>query len=100
VIALVGFGLGYFLFLTTSQSMLIIATPDHYRGRVMGLFAMSSVGAVPFAGLAGGAVAAALGPRTAVAIACGVILSYAVWFAVTERAVRRELSVDETSLVD
>ncbi len=88
VTALVGFGAGYFLFLATSQSMLILATPDEYRGRVMGLFGMSSVGAVPFAGLAGGTIAGFTGPRAAVAIAAGCILAYAIWFAISERATR------------
>jgi MFS family permease len=85
LVALVGFGVGYFLFLATSQSMLILAAPDDYRGRVMGLFGMSSVGAVPFAGLAGGALAGVIGPRPAVAIAAGAILTYALWFAIAER---------------
>jgi MFS family permease len=85
VVALVGFGVSFFLLLATSQSMLVIATPDNYRGRVMGLFGMSSVGGVPFAGLLGGATAGLVGPRPTVAIAAGLILIYAVWFAIAER---------------
>src|SRR5262249_40161356 len=61
VVCLTVFGLGYFLFLATSQSLIILVTPDEYRGRVMGLFGMASIGAVPIAGLAGGAVASWLG---------------------------------------
>ena len=86
VVALVAFGVSFFLLLATSQSMLVIATPDYYRGRVMGLFGMSSVGGVPFAGLLGGAIAGLIGPRSAVALAAGCILAYALWFAISERS--------------
>lgn len=99
VVALVGFGAGYFLFLATSQSMLILASPDEYRGRVMGLFGMSSVGAVPFAGLAGGALAGVIGPRPAVAVAAVIVLAYASWVAVGERRAASGLSDSEHALV-
>jgi predicted MFS family arabinose efflux permease len=99
VVALVGFGVGYFLFLATSQSMLILATPDEFRGRVMGLFGMSSVGAVPFAGLVGGALAALIGPRPAVVAGAACVLLYAARVALGERDSGAGLSESEQALV-
>lgn len=99
VVALVGFGVGYFLFLATSQSMLILATADEFRGRVMGLFGMSSVGAVPFAGLVGGALAGVIGPRPAVAAGALCVLGYAAWVANGERGAAERLSDSEQALV-
>lgn len=76
------FGFGYFLFLASSQSLIILATTDEYRGRVMGLFGMASIGGVPIAGLVGGAVASWLGPPGAVAVAASIVLvftSFEAW---------------------
>jgi MFS family permease len=82
VACLVVFGLAYFLFLATSQSLIILVTPDDYRGRVMGLFGMASIGAVPIAGLAGGAVASWLGTPQAVTVAAAITLVFTAWQAV------------------
>jgi MFS family permease len=93
VACLVVFGLGYFLFLATSQSLIILVTPDDYRGRVMGLFGMASIGAVPIAGLAGGAVASWLGTPQAVTVAAAITLVFTAWQAadVLRRPARRAI---------
>jgi hypothetical protein len=56
---------------TIVMSMLVAASDDEYRGRVMGLFATCSVGAIPITSLGAGALAAAFGATTTV-LACGV----------------------------
>lgn len=81
VVCLSVFGFGYFLFLASSQSLVILAAPDEYRGRVMGLFAMTSIGGVPIAGLVGGAVASWLGPPAAVGVAATLVLLFTLWQA-------------------
>jgi MFS family permease len=76
VACLAGFGFGYFLVLASSQGLLVLGTTDEYRGRVMGLFAMASVGGVPIAGLMGGAVASWIGPPSAVLWAASIVLVF------------------------
>jgi MFS family permease len=53
--AVVGFGL--ILFLSISQSIMQLTPPDHFRGRVMGIYAMVLSGAVPLGNLITGPAA-------------------------------------------
>lgn len=58
---------------------------DEYRGRVMGLYSMMVIGMLPLGSLAAGALASALGARTAVAF--GGLLSLAgAWRIAARRA--------------
>jgi MFS family permease len=74
------FGFSFFLVNAVSQTILLTVTPDRYRGRVMGLFAMVTVGGIPIAALLGGALGSWLGPTQAVGIAGVIVLAYTGWF--------------------
>lgn len=80
---LVLFGLGYFLFLATSQSMLVMTVHDEYRGRVQGLLGTVSIGGVPIAAVLAGWFGSWFSPPTAVLIGALVMLACALWFALT-----------------
>jgi MFS family permease len=74
VIALGGFGLGFFVMNTTAMTMLVASTADEYRGRVMGLFTMFTAGALPLNSLAAGSLASWLGAPLTVGICGGGVL--------------------------
>jgi predicted MFS family arabinose efflux permease len=74
------FGFSFFLMNAVSQTVLLTATPDQYRGRVMGLFSMVTVGGIPVAALIGGGLGSWLGPTQAVGVAAIVVLAYTAWF--------------------
>ena len=80
---LVLFGLGYFLFLATSQSMLIMMVADEFRGRVQGLLGMVSIGGVPLAAILAGWAGSWFSPTGAVSLGAGVMLAFGVWFVMT-----------------
>jgi MFS family permease len=84
---LVAFGLGYFLLAATTTTVVMLAVEDDYRGRLMGLLQMASVGGVPIAGLVGGLLGSALGAPATVALGSSLMLAYALWF-VASRALR------------
>jgi predicted MFS family arabinose efflux permease len=77
------FGFSFFLVNAVGQTVLLTATPDRYRGRVMGLFAMVTVGGIPIAALLGGALGSWLGPTQAVGVAAIIVLVYTGWFAMS-----------------
>ncbi len=70
VIALGLFGLGFFAMNTTAMTMLVAASADEYRGRVMGLFTMFTAGAIPINSVVAGALASVLGAPLTVGL-CG-----------------------------
>jgi MFS family permease len=74
VAALGLFGTCYMTMFTSSNSMLVAASDDEYRGRVMGVFIMCSVGAIPINSLVAGALASVIGPATTV-LMCGIALT-------------------------
>jgi len=92
VVCLAGFGLSYFAMHASVTTVLMLAVPDDYRGRIMGLFGMFATGGVPIAAILGGLVGSWLGPPTAVAIGGSAIGAYAVWFVASGalRLVRTE----------
>ena len=61
---------------TAANTSLQTLIPDHYRGRIMALYAMTVVGLGPFGSLAAGAVAHAVGARWTV-FAGGVLTAAA-----------------------
>ncbi len=75
------FGLGYFLFMAPSTTVVMMIAPDEYRGRVMGLFAMITVGGVPIASVSAGLLGAWLGPTKTVLIGATVMAGFSIWFA-------------------
>jgi MFS family permease len=74
-------GASQMVYLTTNQTILQLAIPDHLRGRVMGIY-MLSQGMMPFGGLVGGALADALSAPTAVLIMGSMVCAMAVFFFV------------------
>jgi MFS family permease len=79
-LVILGFtGASQMVYLTTNQTILQLAVPDHLRGRVMGIY-MLSQGMMPFGGLVGGAVADALSAPTAVLIMGSLVCLMAVSF--------------------
>ncbi|MCU1346785.1 MAG: transporter [Acidimicrobiia bacterium] len=77
------FGLGFFVMNTLVTAMLISASDDEYRGRVMGVFSTLTTGIVSVNSLVAGAAAGVLGAPLTVGL-CGVtLLSFLVLFCVT-----------------
>ncbi len=68
------FGMCYMTIFTIVNSMLVAASHDEYRGRVMGVFAMCSVGAIPINSLLAGGLVSLLGAANTV-LMCGVALT-------------------------
>ncbi len=81
VCCLAVFGLGFFSFMAPSTTVIMMMTPDGYRGRVLGLFTMVNTGGVPIAAVTGGLLSAWLGPTTTVLIGGTAMASFAIWFA-------------------
>jgi MFS family permease len=77
VVALGLFGLGFFAMNTTATTMLVAASADEYRGRVMGLFTMFTAGAIPINSVVAGAAASVLGAPLTVGL-CGVAILIAI----------------------
>jgi predicted MFS family arabinose efflux permease len=87
------FGFSFFLVNAIGQTVLLTATPAQYRGRVMGLFSMVTVGGIPVAALVGGALGSWLGPTQAVGVAAVIVFAYAMWFLLT--GAFRVVAIDE-----
>jgi predicted MFS family arabinose efflux permease len=87
------FGFSFFLVNAIGQTVLLTATPAQYRGRVMGLFSMVTVGGIPVAALVGGALGSWLGPTQAVGVAAVIVFAYAMWFLIT--GAFRVVAIDE-----
>jgi predicted MFS family arabinose efflux permease len=87
------FGFSFFLVNAIGQTVLLTATPAQYRGRVMGLFSMVTVGGIPVAALVGGGLGSWLGPTQAVGVAAVIVFAYATWFLVT--GAFRVVAIDE-----
>jgi len=59
--------------MASSNTTIQTSIPDHYRGRIMALYAMTVVGLGPFGSLAAGAIAGKWGARNA--LGCGGVLA-------------------------
>lgn len=74
--------------MNNSNAMVQSRTPDHLRGRVMGLYSLMFMGGGPLGALLGGLLAERTG-EIVTSIACGVLLLvYAVFIAFTRPEVR------------
>jgi MFS family permease len=82
VAALGCFGICQFTVTITATTMLIAATPDAFRGRMMSLFFMFTVGVIPVNSIIAGALASVLGAPLTVGL-CGiaVLITAAVFCA-------------------
>jgi MFS family permease len=90
VAALALFGLCFMTLNTLVMTMLVVASEDHYRGRVMGLLTMANVGAFPINSLVAGLLATAFGaPTTVLVCAVAVFVFNVLFFASGSLAVIR-----------
>ncbi len=71
------FGFSFFLVNAVGQTVLLTAAPPRFRGRVMGLFSMVTVGGIPVAALVGGGLGSLVGPTQAVGVAAVIVFAYA-----------------------
>ncbi len=75
VLSLIGVGMGLVAFFATANASLQRRTPDHLRGRVMGLYSLIFQGSFPFGSLLIGFIAEHSGVRGAIlagAFICGI----------------------------
>lgn len=84
-------GLGQSVLVAGLNTILQLATPDEYRGRIMSLFSMMIMGIAPFGSLAGGYIAEIIGTRMTFALAG---LGLAMLFAVAIPSVIKYLRLD------
>lgn len=69
------------LFMVTGQSTLHTQVPDHYRGRVMGIWGMTHTLVMPMGGLTMGGVASGFDATVAVATGGGIVALFAMFGA-------------------
>ncbi|MCC5886341.1 MAG: MFS transporter [Gammaproteobacteria bacterium] len=69
--------------MVTSRSMVQAAAPESHRGRVLGVYAMTSFGGMPIGSLALGFIIALLGPLHAVLVPAGAMILLAGLVALT-----------------
>lgn len=69
------------LFMVTGQSTLHSQVPDHYRGRVMGIWGMTHTLVMPMGGLTMGGVASGFSATVAVAAGGGIVALFAMFGA-------------------
>ena len=71
------FSAGFFelSFSSMAQTVVQIEAPAHIRGRVLGVFAMASLGCRAFAGITVGLIGALLGVHVSLALAAGALFS-------------------------
>jgi MFS family permease len=76
--ALMGSGFCMIIFLATANTAVQLRTPDNLRGRVMGLYALSFLGLVPFGQILAGVVAESVGAPAAVWLGIAVCALVAI----------------------
>jgi MFS family permease len=81
-------GMSWVIFNTSTNTLLQLAAPDAVRGRVMGLYSLSTFGLQVFNGPAVGTLAALLGVPAALSIVAGGILAVTVAIALCVPALR------------
>jgi MFS family permease len=80
-LCLLGAGFGAVLFYTSSMTLIQLATSDHLRGRIMGIWMIVYSGSVPFGALWTGRVAQTWGVSFVMAVSAAlcVVVALAVW---------------------
>lgn len=68
--------------MASANTLIQTAVPDHFRGRIMALYAMMVVGLGPFGSLAAGGLAKAFGARIAVTAGGAVAVMAALFFGI------------------
>jgi MFS family permease len=98
VVLLLALGVALTAFAATANTALQMSTPDHLRGRVMGLWMLLFAGSTPFGGYLTGFLAEEIGVREAIglnAAICAIGLSLALLYYATHRK-----QVEATALAD
>jgi MFS family permease len=80
MLALGLFGATYMTMQTVITTMLTIASPDAFRGRVMGVYAMFSVGVYPINSLLAGALSGWIGAPATVVMCGFIVLTFNIIF--------------------
>jgi MFS family permease len=75
LVALMLLGIANTAFASTANTSLQLATPDHLRGRVMGLYMLLFAGSTPIGGFLTGVMAEHLGVRAAIGIEAALCLA-------------------------
>ena len=78
LLTLVGCGLAFIPIVNIASALVQTYTPDHLRGRVMGIYTLIFFGMWPLGGLWAGAVAQRFGEQAAVALGGSIVLVLAV----------------------
>jgi hypothetical protein len=78
--SLVVFGFCFFLLSALITTVVVLATADEYRGRVMGFLSMANAGIVPVNAVAAGFLASFIGPQWTVGMAATLLLTFSIWF--------------------
>ncbi|PKO17515.1 MFS transporter [candidate division BRC1 bacterium HGW-BRC1-1] len=94
-IMLVGAGACIVCTMIGAQSLLQLLVPDEYRGRMMGLYTMASMGFMPFGNLFVGALAEKFGPRQALTFCSVVCLMISIWLWARMPAIRKSARATE-----
>jgi MFS family permease len=88
VLLLLALGVALTAFASTANTALQLSTPDHLRGRVMGLWMLLFAGSTPFGGYLTGFLAEEIGVREAIGVnaaLCAIGLALALLYYVTHR---------------
>jgi len=76
LLMLLGIGLGYMLFINTSNALVQGLVPDELRGRVMSIYTLTFFGFMPIGALLAGAVAERIGSPATVLYGAVISLAY------------------------
>jgi MFS family permease len=89
MVALLLIGAFQVQFYSTTNVLIQVLVPARLRGRVLSLYLLTSIGLIPIASLAGGAIAEALGVEAVLAAGGALTVAIAVTVVVLEREVLR-----------
>ncbi len=80
-------GIAHVWYMTMNQTMIQMTTPDHLRGRVVGIW-MLNMGMMPFGSFFAGIAAGLIGAPLAVTLMGASVALLAVWFAIRAENIR------------
>lgn len=90
-------GVGYFTVITVSMTVMMVVTPDEFRGRVMALQNLSLAGMIPLMSVSAGFLADRMGITGALVLAGSLQAGTVLWFVLGGglAAIRFELEPDD-----
>jgi MFS family permease len=89
VIILIFVGFGFIMQNTTSNTLVQALVPDHLRGRVMSVYSLMFMGAMPIGSLLAGSLAQAYGTTATIVFGAGVTLAFAIFILLFQPQVRQ-----------